>query len=785
MKHIARLFALASQLIALPLFCADNTRYDEMPVQKIEVIIANKNDEAAVSSVRARMKTREGTLFSQADFDEDLKVLAKEFDHIEPEVHTAADNKLEIKLIVTPKPVIHRIFWVGNKGIKTTKLEKELAIRQGASFDRDQFNKAFHKLKNYYVRKGYFEAELDYSVKSDAASGGVDIEISIKEGRSGEIKEIVFKNFTDEEREELTDKIFTKEYCIFTSWLTQDGTYKPEAFKQDEMTIINYLHNSGYADAKVDTRIIQDKEKGRITLEISVDRGERYTFADISTKGATLFTNEELLKRIPLVKSGSTYSPEEVREAAQTLLDFYGSRGYLDSQVVPEAKLVNGQHAYNVQFLIEEGEKFRVGLIKVLGNTTTQASVILNESPLVPGDVFNTTLISKTEEKLKNTNYFKNVNVYAVKSKSIEGNFRDVYIEVEENPTTAHFRTGLSYSTTEKIVGSIGLSESNFNYKGIPSIFKRGLKALRGGGEYCGIEMKLGSKMLSYTFSWTKPYFMDSKWSIGLDLNKTRNSYASNDYAIQSYGLGLFANYDINAFVKFGLNYRLQHSFIKLKGISHTHRNRELIRESQNGGLISAIGPGLSYDSTNSPHLPTQGLRSRLYAEYAGLGGDHTFAKMGYLNGYYYSPYKKGLFHFRAELQFIQTFGSTHPKDLPLSERLYAGGETSIRGYVFNRVGPKFHDKQRTVRGGMSEVLLSAEYTQFLFKKLDAFVFFDAGNAYFRQFHLGTLRASWGYGLKIKIREGSAPITIGWGNPINPQRAEDVKKFFITFGTSF
>jgi outer membrane protein insertion porin family len=278
---------------------------------------------------------------------------------------------------------------------------------------------------------------------------------------------------------------------------------------------------------------------------------------------------------------------------------------------------------------------------------------------------------------------------------------------------------------------------------------------------------------------------MDTLWTIGTDFQKMRNSYSSNDYTSQTYSALLYAYYQINAFVKYGAQYRLQHSFIHLKGIHNTRRNHELIKESKNGGLISALGMHLLYDSTDHPMLPTQGLKSKIGAEYAGLGGDHNFAKYEYLNSYYYSPYKGGLFKLRGNLQFIQTFGSTHPKDLPLTERLYAGGETSIRGYVFNRVGPTFHDKDHTVRGGMSEALLSAEYDQYLFSRLDGFVFFDAGNVYFQQFMLGKLRASYGYGIKVKLRENTVPLTIGMGYPINPRRKEDVKRFFISFGASF
>ena len=791
MKFIQSVLLSLVFFISPALVAAENQPYENQQIEKIEISIGGEENKTQEASIRARMKTKEGALFSQADFDEDLKVLSKEFDHIDSAID-AQSHKLVIQMKCAIKPTIHATTFVGNKAVPTDKLQKELDIKVGATFDRSLFNKAFHKLKNYYVKKGYFEAELDYNIKKDEKMGGVEIVVDIKEGRSGHIKELRFTNFTKKEQEELTELMLTKEYCFFTSWFSGEGTHKAEVFRHDELTVLNYLHNEGYADAKIETVIHETKGKDYIILEIIVDKGVLYHFGDVAIDGEKLFSKEQLMKLLPF-KKGEPYSPEKVRDASRIIFDTYGKKGYIDALITPDVKVIADQHVYNVQITIVEGDRYRVGLIKVFGNTKTEASVILHESLLTPGEVFDTTLLNKTEERLKNIGFFTNVNVYAVKSKTGESatgksaNFRDVFIEVEENPTTASFRTYVGYSTSERLMGGFSVSESNFNSKGIPYMFTRGLKSLRGGGEYLGLETVFGTRQQSYTISWTKPYFLDTTWTVGMDLSKSRNSYSSNvnDYFTRAYSAQLFASYPINAFMKLGTHYRLTHSFIKLKNIHHKKRNDQLIHESKNGGLISAAGATLSYNSTNHPVLPTKGLKSSLGAEFAGLGGDHTFLQLAYLNTNFWSPYKGAVLRMRGNVKFIKTMGSTHPRDLPFAERYYLGGEQTLRGYHFNSVGPKFHDKRRTARGGVSEVLLSADYTQYLFKKLDAFVFFDAGNVYFQQFHVGTLRASYGYGIKIKLNENAAPLVIGYGYPINPQRKEDVKHFFLTFGASF
>ena len=88
---------------------------------------------------------------------------------------------------------------------------------------------------------------------------------------------------------------------------------------------------------------------------------------------------------------------------------------------------------YDIRVTIEEGEFYHVGLIKVFGNTRTEASVILHETLLFPGELFDNRKLKGTEYRLLNTRLFASVNVYAVQSQFERGDdglaYKDIYIE--------------------------------------------------------------------------------------------------------------------------------------------------------------------------------------------------------------------------------------------------------------------------------------------------------------------------------------------------------------------
>lgn len=781
-------FALLNTLLFLFTTCfgglfGQSFQYENQVIESvdIEMIAIASGIAFDPCSITSRIKTRKGELFSQIDLDNDLKTLVMEFDRVEP-ILSSAEGKLFITLKIWPKPTIRSITWSGNHKMETKKLEKELGVKICSVFDRQSFNTAFHKLKAHYVKKGFFEASLDYKFVLDNTANEVEIEICIHEGRAGRIKKIIFDGFTCTEQEALLEAMVTKKYNIFLSWMNEEGTYNEEAVQQDRFTVLSYLQNEGYADASVDIEVCEAKQANRIVIRIIADKGEIYKFANISFDGNTLFTDEEIKDRFTF-EEGDAFSPEAIRSTVRRITEFYGRRGYIDAVVDYETKLNCDNLSYSIHLTIEEGERFFVGLIKVFGNCSTQTNVILHETFLTPGEVFNIAKLQLTEEKLRNIGYFKNVNVYAVKSEGPGGlgeNYRDVHIEVEET-NTGNFGAGFGFSSVESLFGEFRITERNFNYRGISKLFTQGYSALRGGGEYLHLNAMIGLRSRKYSLSWTKPFFRDTRWVVGFELERSSNRYVSKDYDIEATGGTIHAAYQCNQFIRWGLHYRLRNTFVRLETSKAGEEEKE---EARNHGLISAVGVNLNYDSTDHPAAPTRGFRSRLEQEFAGLGGDQRFLSLGYLNSYYIKAGSKGVIKLRADLRFITpVFGSTSSK-IPLDERLFLGGDNTIRGFRSYKIGPRF-EKTGDPKGGMSMQLLSAEYNRQIFKRLDAFVFCDSGFLTMKPWGFGRLYTSVGYGVKVIALDSLPPIVLGMGYPLNPRSRGDVKKFFFTIGGRF
>src|SRR5689334_21600468 len=160
--------------------------FEYRKVASIDIVVENPtaNSSFDPKTILSRLDTKTGDPFSQLTFDSDLKTLADDYDRVEPNI-AVHNGEVYITLKLWPRPTIRTITWSGNEHMKTKKLQKELGVKLHSIFNRQSFNRAFNKLKEYYVKRGYFESQLSYSIIPDSKTNEVDIRIDIREGRSG------------------------------------------------------------------------------------------------------------------------------------------------------------------------------------------------------------------------------------------------------------------------------------------------------------------------------------------------------------------------------------------------------------------------------------------------------------------------------------------------------------------------------------------------------------------------------------------------------------------------
>lgn len=789
-KMIKKIFLFLFVALLSTSLYSDESQYDNKPISSIVIEVEDlpKGSDFQTRTVEEKLKIKVGERFSQTMFDLDLKNLSKDYDRVDPKI-TMRNDEVLITLKVWLRPLIVGITFDGDYHFSQNRLKKELGIEPYTLFNRHSFNKGFHKLREFYLKKGYFETELDYKVIKDKPKNEVTIAIEINEGRSGRIHELIFENFSKDEVASIKKDLHIGEFNPFLSWITRKGIYHDEMVDYDKVKILEFLRNEGYANAKVEISVLEAQKSDRISLLVKADKGDQFKIGSVTFSGNGDFSNEIIEQKI-LVAQNEPYSPQKIQDTVTGLSEFYGKKGYIDASITYEPHLIEDQNSYALHFSIKEGSPYKVGLIKIMGNNRTIPKVILRETHLEPGNTFDTKMLEATRKRLENVGYYKHVNVYpspTSSTQSIKAPLRDVNIQVEET-STGSLGMNVGFSTVDSVYGGIELSEKNFNIAGIFDIPSKGLGALRGAGEFLKIQSSIGIKITDYSLSWMKPYFLDSAWTVGVNLDKNFSRVQSNDYNIETFTTTLNSFYPLNAFVDFNAYYRLRDTKLHVS----SGATADLQNQKRNNGIISSVGVGLQYETRNNFHRPTQGFSSALTCEYAGVGGDFFYFNYGYNNALYV-PLGPFVAKTKADFNFIQPISKTEPNDIPVGERFFLTTDISqVRGYKPFAIGPQF--SKNNPEGGISSVLLSEELMYGLIPKfLDIFAFVDAGSLTAKPFQIDTFRVSVGAGARI-VAAPNLPLMLGWGYPLNPKmvrvngqlrREHRGSGFFLSLGGKF
>lgn len=788
--------------------------YQNLIISKIYVFIENQapGDVDEAHSVLHRLQTKEGEAFDQEAFDRDLKNLTEEYDWVEPRIKID-NHQVSIQLDIKKRPTIIN-FEVEGSTYKNRKILKEAELTRGMTYNRDNFYQSIHKIRDFYIKKGFFKVEVSYTIDKVPTTNEVTVTIKIKEGPKGRINKIVYKGFTKEEEAEISNLIRTRKFSFLTSWLTGVGTIKEEEFAHDTQMIVGQLQNKGYVDAHVAMKL-EEQIGGRLALIITLDRGEKYKVHAITFSGETTIKEEDL-KGAAALQPGDVFSIDKVRASQEKIKDLYTKDGYLHTNVDYTLTLLPVAHEYDINFSVEESEQYRVGLVMVSGNYNTTKNVVYNNIDLEPGEVFDTRKLKSTQRRLQSTGYFKNVNVYPVKCEEKQvatPDYCDVMVEVNE-AQTGNMSLFVGASSTDSVFGGVDLTENNFNIAGFRNLWSEGPNALRGGGQYFQAKAQLGAKETDVGFTWMDPYFNDSLWRFNVDFNYNYNKIISKNYHLHAITGAVGGRYPVSPNFSYGYRFRVKDSIVRiapkvfesknetkeeqLSDAEKAKKEEEAKKEEDqakidrnfNSGIVTGVAALVGYDTTDSALRPHRGFRSNFEGEFAGLYrrvegfSDFPFLKLGYLNSYYYPVWSKGTLKARADFRFIQPLMGGRFEALPMTERFFLGGEGTVRGYAPAKLGPAFENNSDNPKGGISSELFSVEYLQNIARPLDAFVFFDSGAISDSPFSFGKLYMSAGIGVRLDIGR-QLPVVVGVGFPLNADNNDQINRLFFSMAGEF
>jgi outer membrane protein insertion porin family len=641
--------------------------------------------------------------------------------------------------------------YTGSKNIESSKIDERLKdsnvqVKLDSFIDAGVVKKVAGIVTDMMREKGFQAATVTPEIKE--VPGGpklVHLTFKIDEGPKIKIRSIEFVGNHAVSSAKLRKQMKeNKQRAWYVRMFAGRATYQEAKYDEDAEKVSGYYRDNGYIGARVgqpQLKYVEEASKKKtrlVDLRIPIEEGKRYKVGEFNFDGNTVVKSTDLRTFFKL-KTGEYYSEKVVRKGLEKAREAYGAGGYMEFTGYPDLKPRDAANAaepetpaaliaepekpagppvVDVVMRLQEGKQFFVNRITFVGNTTTRDNVIRREVRLLEDGLFNTEALKYSVKRLNQLGYFKALDGTKdvdVQKTAGADNKVDLKLKLEEqNRNQLSFGAGVS--EYEGFFGQLSFQTSNF----------------LGRGETLSMSVQAGSRASQYQVGFTEPFLFDRNITAGLNVFHTEIRYVG-QFTQQSNGAVVTFGWPLGGFTRMFTNYSYERVHVSEINDVYTDpvvlaRNpflRDSLLLGQNGErVISKIVPSFVHNTVDNPITPTTGKRYTLSIDLAGIGGNTNFYKPSIEGVWYWKQNARMSLGWRAQYEYIHTF--TGNQELPIFQKLFQGGEYSVRGFDIRSIGPR-DPITGLVLGGDKSALFNIEELIGIAGPVRLVVFYDAG----------------------------------------------------------
>ncbi len=798
-------FSMSVALLALVAGAA--VAADAPPV--VEAVVVEGGVSITNETVEYYLGVSEGDPFDEEEVAKNFRRFWESGLVEELKVETEPGEGGTVRVLVTIKerPKVSEYVFVGNKKLSTSTIREKLD-EQGVSLYRNvplrlsELRRIQRAIGEVYAKDGYASAVVE-TVVEEATANTRKITFKIDEGAKVRISRIRFTGnqiYSDSRLKMALKK--TKE----REWYRPFGKkviWSKEAWGEDSENLKKFYMNRGYKDIVVGEPMVelvarrpeaptQKAKKISTVVTVPVEEGRRFRLGSVRVAGNKVFAEEQLLPLFD-VKPGKVYNYSRIEGGAEAIRNRYHAHGYIYAYT-SQRPLERQDEPDLVDVVVDvyEGDRFRLGRLEFTGNTKTQEKVIRREFRLVEGDWMNLGLFRTSVFKVNQLGYFKLTDDPVEFSFDQERKLVNVVVKGQEVGRT-DIQFGAGYSELDRFFAQFMFNTRNF----------------LGRGELLGVSLSSGRRADTYSISFSEPYFLDRRMTVGGSLYK--QSYELFDFereakggsAIWGMGLGVFDNFTVvysyeDVYAKYtvtrygtaGEEPRNPHR----RPVPPPYRDIPLPDRyfDTYTGVTSSITPGYFFDSRDDPFDPNRGTSVYSRLRYAGgpLGGDFNYLRPELGASVFHPLKRRYILAANVEAGYIRPYGGTQ---IPVYDRYRLGGERSLRGFAYYSVLPRkangdyFYTEGGARMAGDRFLQLNLEFQIKVGGPVKLIFFTDIGNTWHETqgWDLGLLRYSAGAEMRIFLPVFQAPLRFIYGINLDPFPDEKRSDFQFSIGTTF
>lgn len=680
---------------------------------------------------------------------------------------TEDDQNVNLSVVIEAGPVVE-IQYSGWTPPGDTKQRVTSAWAKGF-FDAQRIQQAERELRASLAGRGYLQAKTDTSVLSPSP-GTKTVTFSIDVGAQFPDVEMEFAGAFGFPPYQLR-KILENENLL------REIHSHPEAVIE---FLRRYYYQHGYLSANIQNpQYVVHPGTGTGKIVIPIHEGPRFSIRNITFEGNTVLTDAQIIREIPLA-AGEIYNPETLRTAVDRIEKLYWTHGY--NNVLLDYALRRSEDedgTLDILFQVSENNRQFVEEIIIEGSRKTTESMIRSQMTLEQGDILDYRETNKSRSHLYDTRAYTFVDIqsnpFSGPQLPSEADRRPVQLKVTVKEFPPFHLTYSGFYDTERGAGGIA-DFSNRNSLGSARLI--------------GTRVRYDSDIKEVRGYFSQPTLR--RFPMNTDLTGyLRKEFVGgedhSDIGFSTDTIGFTLQQEVQFNNKFILNYgyRFEHKELEDRTVAPSIKTIQnnapltvtLTRESRNKLLDSWKGSFTSQAFEYAPSFLGSDLRSYKY-----FGQYFHYLPLSAPTKVPWTQDIRSRLVFAGGLR-VGIAGGLDGQHILTTDKFFAGGGTTIRGFDQNEVGPR--SPEGIPMGGNALFIINSELRFPIFKIVDGVGFLDIGNVYpkIADFDPTDVRASAGFGLRL--RTPYFLLRADYGFKLDREPGESQGKLFFSIGQAF
>lgn len=518
---------------------------------------------------------------------------------------------------------------------------------------------------------------------------------------------------------------------------------------QDDLKRIKKLYQSeGFLNVNINHELLTKHDDKTVDIQIHITENDPVVVDTVQFqfKNNTK-TAEQILAKIHSklrLQKGDRFRDQALRDDETLLVNAFNNEGFPYISVSSDLKFHRESFSVVIIYNLNTGPLSSFGNITVTKNKRTPGAVIKKQLAFKKNDIFNESLIEKSQIQVYQLGFFQSVSIqYSLPKEKV--NSIPIQVTVKEAPRlTTKF--GVGYGRED-------------NFRVFTDITRLGFL---GGARRLNLYIKhSGLEPYNVNLKFTQPAFLSPRTSFHLE-SFVRKEHEPG-YKLQRIGTSPALQHIFSSKTNGYFGYNLEQID---QEISEATVEKSFQRLAYNLYNKSSIKMGIIRDSSHPKFTPQQGTFAALNYMFSGLGfnSKYHFMKLIMEFRHYREIDNEVVFASKIKVGSMKPWREGEAQITPLEERFFAGGSMSVRGWARSQLGPQ--NKEGDPVGGNSILESSLELRFPIWKIISGATFLDIGNVWTKSLTYPFNDLYYALGAGIRISTPIGPIRFDIGRPV-------------------